>query len=196
MVRTFSRVYGSIGYGCQSFSWSAEHGKIFFPCPRSRLRFWYFRSHISPPILHTQAESDAYSRAPFLPLCFPRRRPSMSSTATGSVPCLSSHTFAFQWCSLPRVRRHRSSYPQVRSNLGCFLSRYDHGPIFARLSFSTPTTVLIQQWICNVRWMQHVKISEVGHLQYSTDSINPCNNCVPMASIPESAMKIVDGNLG
>ena len=41
-----------------------------------------------------------------------------------------------------------------------------------------------------------LKVSEVGHLQYSTDSINPCNNCVPMASIPESAMKIVDGNLG
>ncbi|CAN0315397.1 unnamed protein product, partial [Ascophyllum nodosum] len=44
---------------------------------------------------------------------------------SGSVPCLSGHTFAFQWCSLPRVRRHRSSYPQVRSNLGCFLSSPD-----------------------------------------------------------------------
>ena len=26
--------YGSTGYGCQSCLWSAEHGKLYFPCPR------------------------------------------------------------------------------------------------------------------------------------------------------------------
>ena len=32
--------YGSTGQGCRSFSWSAEQGKIIFPCPHSRLRIW------------------------------------------------------------------------------------------------------------------------------------------------------------
>ena len=29
---------GTTGQGCQSCSWSAERGKLIFPCPRSRLR--------------------------------------------------------------------------------------------------------------------------------------------------------------
>ena len=32
--------YGSTGYGCQSCSWSAEHGKLIFPCPVRALRIW------------------------------------------------------------------------------------------------------------------------------------------------------------
>ena len=32
--------YGSTGQGCQSCSWSAEQGKIIFPCPRACLRIW------------------------------------------------------------------------------------------------------------------------------------------------------------
>ena len=49
-----------------------------FPCPRSRLRIWSREtglavpSHVSPLILHTQAESDVYSRDSFR---FPRLRP-------------------------------------------------------------------------------------------------------------------------
>ena len=56
---------GTNRYGCQLCSWSAQQGKCFFPCPLSRL----LRSsspetssdvpfRVSPPILHTQAESD------------------------------------------------------------------------------------------------------------------------------------------
>ena len=53
---------------CQSCSWSAEQGKLFFPYPRSRLRIWSREtgsaapSRVSLLILHTQAESGAFSR--------------------------------------------------------------------------------------------------------------------------------------
>ena len=49
--------YGSIGYGCQSCSWSV------FPCLRSRLRIWSpetgsaIPSRVSPLFLHFQAKS-------------------------------------------------------------------------------------------------------------------------------------------
>ena len=55
------------------FSPSAEQGKCFFPCPRSRLRIWSREtgstvpSRVSLLILQTQGESGAYSRASFLP---------------------------------------------------------------------------------------------------------------------------------
>ena len=35
--------------------------------------------------------------------------------AIGSVPSLSGHAMAYQWRSLPRVRRHRASKPQGSS---------------------------------------------------------------------------------
>ena len=69
-----STVYG----GCQPCSWSAEQRKWTFPCPRSRLRIWSREtgstvpSRVSLLILHTQAETDAYSRDSSR---FPRRRP-------------------------------------------------------------------------------------------------------------------------
>ena len=51
-------------HGCQSSSWSAQQGKIIFPCPPSRRRIWSVEmgsavpSRVSPLIVHTQAESD------------------------------------------------------------------------------------------------------------------------------------------
>ena len=75
-----SAEYGLTRYGSHFCSWSAERGKYFFPCPRSRLRVWsretgsVVPSRVSPFILHTPAESDAYSRDPS---SFPRRRPRM-----------------------------------------------------------------------------------------------------------------------
>ena len=47
-----------------------------FPCPRSRHRIWSREtgsavpSRVSPLILHAQAESGAYSRAPLFPSAF------------------------------------------------------------------------------------------------------------------------------
>ena len=52
--------------GLPTCSWSAEQGKLIFPCPRSRLRVWSRKTGLAVPfrvsllILHTQAESDAY----------------------------------------------------------------------------------------------------------------------------------------
>ena len=66
-----------------------------------------------PSHLHTQAESDAYSRDSSR---VPRRRPFMKPPyAIGSVPSLSGHAIAYRWRSLPRVRRHRASKPQGSS---------------------------------------------------------------------------------
>ena len=68
-----------------------------------------------PAHLHTQAESGAYlqdsSRVP-------RRRPFIilkPPYVIGPVPNLSVHAIAYQWRSLPRVRRHRASKPQGSS---------------------------------------------------------------------------------
>ena len=64
-----SAKYGSTGYGCQSYSWSADQGTSFFPCLRPRLRIWSQEtgstvpSLVNPLILHNQAGFDAYSRA-------------------------------------------------------------------------------------------------------------------------------------
>ena len=78
MVTALSAEYGSTGYGCQSRSWSAEQGNFFFLCPRLHLRIWSREtgsavpSRVSLPILHTQAESGAYSMNSSR---FPRRNP-------------------------------------------------------------------------------------------------------------------------
>ena len=76
MYGPFSAEYGSTAYGCQSCPWSAKQGKFIFPCPRSRLRIWCRETGSAVPsgvslfILHTQAESSAYSRAVLLLLAF------------------------------------------------------------------------------------------------------------------------------
>ena len=119
-------------------------GKNLFPFPRSRLRTRsrdtgsVIPSRVSPLILHTQAESGPYSRGSSR---FPRRRPHIPSTASGSVPSLSGHAIAYRWRSLPRVRRHRASSPQGSSSNGCRLFRFHRGVIFIRLSFPTPLLV-------------------------------------------------------
>ena len=118
-----------------------EKGKQIFPCSRSRLRFWSHElgstvpSRVSLPILHTQAESGAYLPG-FLP---------SSATASvylfkppyanGSVPSSSGHANAYRWRSLPRVRRHKASSPQVPVTGAAFASY--HGPINERLNFPT-----------------------------------------------------------
>ena len=67
------------------------HGQLnreIFPCPRSRLRFWFRETDLAVPsrvsllILHTQAESGAYSRD--CSRC-PRRRPYIFPTLTISI---------------------------------------------------------------------------------------------------------------
>ena len=66
--------------------------------------------------------------------------------AIGSVPCLSGHAIAYQWRSVPRVRRHRASSPEGSSSNGCCHFSGHHGPINVRLSFPTPTIGM--KWAC------------------------------------------------
>ena len=87
-----------------------------FPCVLENL---VSRDGFSRPVsrqpahLYTQAESGAYLRDSSR---VPRRRPFMKPPyAIGSVPSLSGHAIAYQWRSLPRVRRHRASKPQGSS---------------------------------------------------------------------------------
>ena len=74
-----------------------------FSCPVPR----------QPAHLHTQAESGAYLRySSRVPWRCPFMKPPY---AIGSVPSLSGHAIAYRWRSLPRVRRHKASKPQGRS---------------------------------------------------------------------------------
>ena len=61
------------------------------------------------------------------------------STAIGSVQSSSGRTVPYRMRSLPRAVRHRVSSPQGSSSNGCCLSRYHHGPTFARFSFPALT---------------------------------------------------------
>ena len=68
-----------------------------------------------PAHLHTKSESGAYLRDSSRD---PRRRPFIYMKppyTMGSVPSLSGYAFAYQWHSLPRVRRHRTSTSQGSS---------------------------------------------------------------------------------
>ena len=89
-----------------------------------------------PAHLHTQAESGAYLRDSSR---VPRRRPFIYL----NLHTLSGHAIAYRWRSLQRVRRHRDSSPQGSSSDGCCLYRYHLGPINVRLSFPTPTILLM-----------------------------------------------------
>ena len=46
---TYSKSMDQPGQGCQSCTWSAEQGKLIFPCPRSRLRIWSRETDSSVP---------------------------------------------------------------------------------------------------------------------------------------------------
>ena len=78
MVITYSKSMDQPGKVINPARGPLTRGKRIFPCPRSRLRNWpretssAVPSRVSLLILHTQAESGAYSRDSSR---FPRRRP-------------------------------------------------------------------------------------------------------------------------
>ena len=72
------------------------------------------------------------------------------SSANASVPSSSGHAKGRQWCSLTRIRRHRTSSPQGSCSDGCCLFRCHHGPINARFSFPGPT-IIGMSWTCAVQ---------------------------------------------
>ena len=89
-----------------------------------------------PAHLHTQAESGAYLLDSSRVL---RQRPFVylkPPYTIGSVPSLSDHAIAYQWRSLPRVRRYGASKLQGSSErvLQVTINR----PINMRLSFPHP----------------------------------------------------------
>ena len=119
--------YGSTGQGCQSCSWSAEQGKMKIFLSLSRLRIWSremgpsIPSRASLVILHTQAESGAYSRDSSR---FPRQRPFTHTTIHNrvSLEFIGSRTsvpMAFTVESPPA----QGQYPQGSSSNGGFLYR-------------------------------------------------------------------------
>ena len=133
---SLSAGYGSTGYGCQSFSWSAEQEKWTFLCPhitpdnlfgltkrvqpsRSALACSFSTLRLNPVLTHGIPPAFHHGVHLFIP-----------PTAIGSVPSSSGHAIAYRWRSLPRVRRRRASSPQRSSSNGCCLFRYHHGPTF------------------------------------------------------------------
>ena len=115
----------------------------------SRDGFGRFR--VSLPIIHTQAESCAYSRDSSR---FPRRQRSIIlSIAIGPVPSLSGHVIAYRWRSLPRVRRHRASSLQGSSSNGCCLGRSPRTNFVSR-SFSAHTIWV--QWTGAILYMKSI----------------------------------------
>ena len=82
----------------QSCSWSAEQGKLFFPCPRSRLRIWSRETGLAVPsrvsllILHTRAEYGAYS---WDSCQFPGRQ-RLFIICIYLIPGLSGHALAYR----------------------------------------------------------------------------------------------------
>ena len=83
-----------------------NRGNMNFPCPRSRLRIWSRETGLAVPsrvrllILHAQAESGAYSRAPLFPPAF---RHSVVSAPEKAPSGQSNAKNAFQ------LRHHRES---------------------------------------------------------------------------------------
>ena len=146
---------GSSSNGCYLFRYQngPSHQRIYFSAPArgelNRKQFFLFlfaprkfglvrqfrpsRPAPAHPSSKYRAEPGAYS---WDFSCIPRRRPSIPSTAIGSVPSWSGHAITYRWRSLSTVRRHRASSPQDSSRGGCCLFRYHHGALF---SFPTPT---------------------------------------------------------
>ena len=135
--------YGPTGQGCQSCSRSAKQGKLIFPVSRSRLRILAVPSRVSLLILHTLAESSAYSRDSS---GFPRRHPFLylktairhraSPEFIGSCNCV---VMMFTDC-----RESAGTRPVVLKVVpvtGAALAGH-HGAIIAHLSYTTPIVVM------------------------------------------------------
>ena len=165
VVITFSRLGVNRVYGCQSCLWSADQGKRNFPCPRSHLRVWSRElgwavpSRVSLFILHTQAESGAYSKRLHFP--FPLRLPLEPSYAIGLVPSLSGHAIALPMAFTTTVTQHRAISSQGSSISGSFLFRQPHGLNNIRPSFPTPATDTVG--MCFKEGLQVIRYVDAMH---------------------------------
>ena len=140
-----SAEYGSTGYGCQSFSWSAEQENIIFPCLRSWRRFCSCEtgsavpSRVSPLSfstlrlnrMPTHGIPPAFRDHAHLPFIYTTR-------LLGSVPSLYDHAIAYRWRIPPRVRRLKAISPQGSSSNGVLPIQKTPWTKFMRLFFPTP----------------------------------------------------------
>ena len=140
--------------------------------PRSRLRIWSSEtgpavpSRVRLPIIHAQAESGAYSRAPLLPL-----NPAFLSK-TGPIYTVNRHhrcghfhidldrTIAYRWCSL-QPRHHWSSIKVARVTGAAYSGNSIDQSM---LAFPHP---LFTQWACALSRREVYTTSSHMHLVYS-----------------------------
>ena len=130
--------------------------RILFSSPRLRLRTWshvidsIVPSSVSVLIFHTQAGSDAYSRGSS---CFPRRRPWIPSTATGSVPSL--HQVTQMRTNGVHCQESPSTEPAVLEIIpvttGAAFSGFTMGQSLCASLFPRPH---LAQWMC-VRYRKY-----------------------------------------
>ena len=122
-----------------------QTGKIIFPCSRLHLRVRSREtrsavpSRVSLRILHTHAESGAYSRDSSR---FPRRRRPLIHTAIHRrvIPDFMRSRSCVPMMFAAESPPARASSPQGSSSNGCCcLFRHHHVPINVRLSFPIPT---------------------------------------------------------
>ena len=93
--------YGLTGVGCQSCSWSAEQGKLIFPCPRACLRIWSRETGSAVPsrvsLLISILRLNLMLTYGIPPEFRGGRCPFMKPPyAIGSVPSLSGHAIAYR----------------------------------------------------------------------------------------------------
>ena len=85
--------------------------KMFFPCPRSRLRIWSRETGSAVPSRVSLLISILRLN---LVLTY-EIPPAFRGAVIGSVSSLPGYAIAYRWRSLPRVRQHRASKPQGSS---------------------------------------------------------------------------------
>ena len=125
--------------------------------------------------LYTQAEYVAYLRDSS---GVPRRRPFIYLKplyAIGSVPSLSGHAIAYQWRSLPRVRRHRASKPQGSSERVLPWQVTMDQSICALLTGFLPISATVFIYLFKTAIRHRVSPESIGS-----------RKCVPMAFTAES----------
>ena len=117
-------------------------------------------SRVSLFILLTRAEPGAYLRDSSR---FPRRRTYTylyrHTPSDQSRVYRVTHVIAYQWRSLPRVRRTGPVVLQVVPATGAAFAAH-HGPINVRLSFPTPTTII------GMKYFRHIESTGGSYAYY------------------------------
>ena len=144
----------------QPCSWSAQQGKIFFPCPlvsvapENLVSIDRFGRPVPRQSTHSPHSGCIWCITHENPPTFQGGvHACIPSTAIESVPSSSVHANAYRLRSLPRVHWHRASSPQGSSSNGCCLFRPHHGPFFCAPLFShahCTTVYRVFLFVCSI----------------------------------------------